>query len=112
MHVKSMLTDRQLSALPALAAGRVEVADGTGLVVRVTASGTKTFGVWWRIPKKFGGSERKGFYTIGTTTAVSLAEARCRAHEILELARSGLSPVVELSGAPRKRKPRLYGERG
>src|SRR5438093_10433004 len=91
-----MLTDRQLSALAVPAAGRVEVADGTGLIVRVTANGTKTFGVWWRIPKKFGGSERKGFYTIGTTSAVTLAEARRRAHEILELARSGVSPVVEL----------------
>ena len=96
MHVKSMLTDRQLSALAAPASGRLEVADGTGLIVRVTANGTKTFGVWWRIAKKFGGAERKGFYTIGTTTAVTLADARRQAKEILELARSGVSPVVEL----------------
>jgi integrase len=96
MHVKSMLTDRQLSALAAPASGRLEIADGTGLIVRVTANGTKTFGVWWRIPKKFGGAERKGFYTIGTTTAVTLADARRQAKEILELARSGVSPVVEL----------------
>jgi hypothetical protein len=91
-----VLTDRQLASLKPPASGRVEVADGTGLVVRVTANGTKTFGVWWRVPKKFGGSEQKGFYTIGTTTSVTLADARRRAKEILELARGGVSPVVEL----------------
>jgi len=91
-----MLTDRQLAGLKAPKTGRAEVADGTGLVVRVTANGTKTFGVWWRIPKKFGGSERKGFYTIGTTESVTLADARGQARAILELARRGLDPVEEL----------------
>jgi integrase len=91
-----MLTDRQLSAMAAPATGRLEVADGTGLIVRVTANGTKTFGVWWRIPKKFGGDERKGFYTIGTTESVTLADARGQARAILELARRGRNPVEEL----------------
>jgi integrase len=90
------LTDRQLAGLKAPSAGRIEVADGTGLVVRVTASGVKTFGVWWRVPKKFGGDERKGFYTIGTTDSVTLADARSRAREILELARQGVNPVEAL----------------
>lgn len=52
--------------MAAPATGRLEVADGTGLIVCVTANGTNTFGVWWRIPKKLGGDERKGFYPIGT----------------------------------------------
>jgi len=91
-----MLTERQLAALAPPATGRLEVADGTGLVVRVTPNGTKTFGVWWRVPKKFGGAEQKGFYTIGTTVAVTLAAARSQAKEVLELARSGVDPVVEL----------------
>lgn len=91
-----MLTDRQLSALAAPAMGRLEVADGTGLVVRVTTNGTKSFGVWWRIPKKFGGSERKGSYTIGTTESVTLADARDQTRAILDMARRGLNPVEEL----------------
>lgn len=99
-----MLTDRQLAGLKPPKTGRTEVADGTGLVVRVTAAGTKTFGVWWRIPRKFGGADQKGFYTIGATGSVGLGDARAQAREILELARKGLNPVEELRrrGAERK----------
>ncbi|HET7293428.1 MAG TPA: integrase family protein [Vicinamibacteria bacterium] len=99
-----MLTDRQLAALKAPKAGRAEFPDGTGLVVRVTATGTKTFGVWWRVPKKFGGAEQKGFYTIGTTDSVGLADAREQAKRILELARKGLNPVEELRRRETERK--------
>lgn len=44
---------------------RYEVSDGQpGLVVRVAPTGEKTLGVWWRIPKQFGGPEKKGFITL------------------------------------------------
>jgi len=96
MLANAMLTDRQLATLKPPIAGRIEVADGTGLIIRITANGTKTFGVWWRIPRKFGDAERKGFYTIGTTDSVALADARLRAKEVLALARAGRDPTEAL----------------
>lgn len=107
-----MLTDRQLAGLKPPKAGRSEVADGTGLVVRVTTNGAKSFGVWWRIPKKFGGNERKGFYTIGTTDSVTLADARDRAREILELARRGVNPVEELRRRAEKERAEAASRTG
>jgi len=92
---KHILSDRQLAGFKPPAEGRVELRDGGGLVVRLTASGVKTFGVWWRIPAKFGRSA-KGFFTLGTYPAVKLEAARERAEEIAGLAKKGLHPVEEM----------------
>lgn len=90
------ITDRELRAVKAPTAGRIEVNAGEGLVLRVTANGAKSFGVWWRVPRKLGGPERKGFYTIGPFEPGRLAEARQKASEVLALARAGLDPADEL----------------
>jgi integrase len=89
------ITDRQLMAVKAPKAGRIEVPAGDGLTLRVTSNGVKSYGVWWRIPKKLGGPERKGFYTIGPFEPAKLADARRKAEEVLAFARSGLDPVEE-----------------
>lgn len=90
-------TDRELAALKPPKTGRVEVSVGHGLVLRVTAAGAKSFGCWWRVPKRLGGPERKGFYTIGSYPNTTLSEARERAREVLEIAGRGNDPVVELA---------------
>ena len=61
MEENGTLTDRQLNAIKPPKARRIEVKVGDGLVLRVTASGAKTFGCWWRVPQSYGGAERKGF---------------------------------------------------
>jgi integrase len=75
--------------------GRIEVPAGDGLTLRISASDVRTYGVWWRIPKRLGGPERKGFYTIGPFGQGQLADARIKAGEVLDLARAGLDPTEE-----------------
>lgn len=89
-------TDRELAAVKPPKSGRIEVKVAGGLVLRVTASGAKTLGCWWRVPKRFGGPEQKGFASFGTYPGTTLATARERAAEVLELARGGAHPVNEL----------------
>lgn len=48
--------------------------------------------VWWRIPKSFGGEERKGLITLGSYPGTSLESARTRARKILDEARAGRDP--------------------
>jgi integrase len=69
---------------------RLEVADKKvrGLILRVTPSGTKTFGVY----KWMKAADRPVRATIGTYPDVSIEEARKRAHEILSEIASGKSP--------------------
>jgi integrase len=90
------ITDRELRAVKAPTKGRIEVSAGDGLVVRVSSTNVRTFGVWWRVPRKLGGPERKGFYSIGPFEPGRLAEARQKAAEVLAIARAGLDPVEEL----------------
>jgi integrase len=90
------VTDRGLAAVKPPEKGRVEIPAGEGLTLRVTAGGAKSYGVWWRIPKKLGGPERKGFFTIGPFEPGGLGEARAKAREVLGMARQGLDPVKEL----------------
>lgn len=100
------LTDRAIAGVKAPAMGRVEVADGeNGLVVRVSASGEKALGCWWRIPQRFGAAASKGFITFGTWPEVALVAARRRAAEVAEWADRGLDPRERLRRrAEEKRK--------
>ena len=101
-----MLTDRAIAGAKAPAAGRIELPDGmNGLVVRVSASGDKVFGVWWRIPKRLGGPDRKGFITLGAWRKGGLLEARKRAAEIVEWTDLGTDPREALrQRSERKRR--------
>lgn len=86
------LTDREIAGLRPRAA-RYEVSDGkNGLVVRVTPSGEKTFGAWWRVPRRFGGPERKGFITLDTYRPGKLADVREKAALIADAADRGQDP--------------------
>jgi integrase len=106
------LTDREIAGLKPPASGRREESDGRhGLVVRITAKGEKTFGVWWRIPRRFGGPDTKGFVTLGAVGGMSLKDARERAAEIAEIADSGTDPRAELRRrAETKRQAEAQGD--
>lgn len=89
-------TDHELAAAKPPGSGRIELKVAGGLVLRVAASGAKTLGCWWRVPKKFGGQERKGFASFGTYPGTGLATAKARAEEVFDLARQGVDPIKEL----------------
>lgn len=92
---KKRLTDNLIAALPAAAAGtRSEVRDDlvSGLAVRVTDKGKKTFVLVARFP----GSQNPTRRAIGEYPALSLKEARETAKDWLLHLRRGLDPKEEL----------------
>lgn len=99
------LTDRTIAGLKAPASGRLEVSDQqNGLVVRVSPAGERVFGVWWRVPTKYGAAAAKGFITLAAWPDLSLAEARKRAAEIADIAGGGVDPREELRRRAEVRK--------
>lgn len=87
------LTDRTLKALkPAPAGKRYERRDDlvTGLLVRVTETGKRTFMLQTRYP----GSQQPTRRSLGEYGAISLDDARQKARNWLELIRKGIDPAV------------------
>jgi integrase len=91
--MKHRLSDRYLQTVKAPPAGRLVVADTEvrGLTVRVTASGTRTFLVRYRLPKQ----PQRSYTVKGAYPGTSLAEARQRARDIIAAAKRGIDLVVE-----------------
>ena len=104
------LTDAQVRALKPPVTGRIAKADPSlpGFHVRVTASGEKSLCVWWRIPKSYGGEERKGLVTLGSYPGTTLEGARARAQKVLDDARAGRDPreVMRLEAKTEARQKR------
>ena len=93
------LTQRILDATPLPATGRIELRDPTvrGLVVRITASGTKSFSIEYRSPitKKM---------TRETLSAISLSEARSQAVKRKMTIQDGRDPAREAKEALQARQ--------
>jgi integrase len=97
-------TDLYLRSLqPSTKQFEVRDAKVTGLLMRVSPGGTKSFGVWFRIGGK--GTRMK----LGTyPTPVTLAEARIRAKAALELVSQGRDPAAEKQKASVTYASRLF----
>lgn len=86
---KTALTDKAIqNAKPAKSGGWREISDGAahGLQLRVGPAGQKT----WSLVVTVGGKRRR--HALGKYPAVTLAEARKRAHEYTAAASEGQSP--------------------
>jgi hypothetical protein len=87
---KRMLTELLCERSKPPAMGRIEIFDASSpLVLRVSASGQKTFSVYYR----FEGRHRR--YTIGSFPALKLAKARQLAREALEKVDNEIDPSAE-----------------
>jgi len=108
MSVKCKISDATVRALKQAPAGtRVEVFDElvTGFGVRVTDKGTKSFILFTR----FNGMPTRR--TIGDATKMSLADARAKAREWLQLASEGRDPKAEERAAQLAKEGRkTFGE--
>ncbi|HVO10360.1 MAG TPA: tyrosine-type recombinase/integrase [Vicinamibacteria bacterium] len=80
------------ASLPVVPGKRISYHDAAlpGFMVRVTPNGIRTFYVWLRLPNKHARLVR-----IGDIRAVSLADARKTARDILDGARAGVDPREE-----------------
>ena len=87
---KKHLTDLFCERVKPPASGRVEYFDAafSGLALRVTEKGAKSFSVHYRINGKL----RR--YTLGQFPSIKPAQARREASAALELARTGTDPTV------------------
>lgn len=85
------LTARAIDSIKATPGKRAEYYDSvvTGLMLRVTPKGVKT----WRVFYRHRGRNKR--VTLGTVDAIGLAEARDRARTALEQVRDGLDPASE-----------------
>jgi hypothetical protein len=91
--MRHRLTDRYLQTVKAPESGRLVVADteASGLSLRVTPSGTRTFLVRYRLPRQ----PQRSHTIPGSYPACTLAEARQRARDIVTAAKRGLDLVAE-----------------
>ena len=79
------LTDAKLRNLRAT--GKIQkIADGEGLYIHVTPSGSKL----WRIAYRFGGKQK--LFSLGDYPAVSLRDARAKLVEVKSVLSRGLDP--------------------
>ena len=92
MPVKN-LTAQWVAKAPALPTGRVDYFDQrmTGLGLRVSPTGAKTWFVMYRVK----GDPRKRRLTLDGYPALTLADARQRAQEVLLAASRGQDPAAE-----------------
>ena len=97
------LTERFLQTIKPPATGRIEFYDQTvkGLSVRVTATGSITFALFYRLPN----DRQKRRVTLGQYPALTLGEARQQARATLLAAAKGNDPGAEQKAA--KRAPTL-----
>lgn len=97
---KRVLTDRAIKALkPASAGGSYDVPDALvpGLIVRVTATGRKTFALLARYPGRKHPTRRD----LGLYGAITLEEARETARQWHALIRRGIDPKEEADATRR-----------
>jgi len=92
---RTQLNDVTIRSLPAPVAGQAQYPDGklSGFGVRVTATGLKTFYLTYR---ENGASRR---LTLGRYPALSLADARKKAHEALAKIARDETPVTRTQAA-------------
>jgi len=90
--MRHRLTDRYLQTVRATS-GRLVVADTkvTGLTLRVTPNGTRSFVVRYR-PRR---QAQRNFTIPGTYPTLSLADARQRARDIVAAAKRGIDLIAE-----------------
>ena len=95
--LRKMLTDALVRAVPAPAAGRVEITDerSQGLTFRVTPAGVRSWTFRFRDPAS-GALSRA---TLGRYPDLSLADARNKADELRRAVVRGLNPVQEMRRA-------------
>ncbi len=103
-----LLTDKRIKGLRA-DEGRFEIRDAkvTGLVLRVTASGAKTWSVQYRVKGK-PGTQRE---TLGPYPRVSIADARGRADAILKRVSAGGDPKADAKARRARMTVRELAER-
>ena len=99
MTRRRLLTDKMIAALPHKAT-RYSVADPQlgGLFVRVPTEGPSVFYVVARTPG--GRAGKKIWHKLGTADALTIAEAREQAREVIKRIRSGQSPVAQIPAKP------------
>jgi integrase len=97
------LTDAYIRTIRPPSSGRLEIWDTkvTGLALRVTASGARSWSVRGRMP-----DGRQVRSTIGTHPEVPLAGARKRARDMRTDIEAGTDPVAERRAAETQRKAR------
>src|SRR5215472_7214686 len=100
--MRHRLTDRYLQTVRAPTSGRLVVADTevTGLSLRVTPNGTKSFVVRYR-PRR---QAQRNFTIPGTYPALSLADARQRARDIVAAAKRGIDLIADEQGRENERQ--------
>lgn len=91
------LTDAKVRSLKA-SEKQYKVADGRGLFLVITTSGSK----YWRFRYRFVGKEKS--LAIGIYPDVSLSEARDKAHEARKMLANDIDPGVEKQNKKRARK--------
>lgn len=90
-RVRRTLTDKGVERLAPPPAGRVDLFDAVlpGFALRVSASGVKSFVVFYRI----NGRQRR--YTVGRYPAFKVGEAREAARGVLRKVAGGIDPAEE-----------------
>ena len=98
---RKKLTEASVSKVSAPEQGRVDYSDTivTGLVLRVTATGHRS----WSVAYKFHGKNQR--LTLGAYPAVGLKEAREQARQTLERIAAGENPAAEKKRAKREPEP-------
>ncbi|MER8809277.1 tyrosine-type recombinase/integrase [Mesorhizobium australicum] len=114
---KKRLTNQTLEHMATPKSGRLEVGDElcSGLVLRVTEHGAKSFSVIYRVLGEGGMTEsgrllagKQHRVTLGKWPVVGLAEARERARAILAKAGAGADPRAELVATVRDRRANTF----
>jgi len=100
--MRKNLTEITVQRLKPPDAGRLEVMDTatTGLGLRVTPAGTKTFFVLYRIK----GERAQQRLTLGDAGAKSVADARREAQDAIAMAREGKNPKLRREAAVAENK--------
>ncbi|UKJ74238.1 tyrosine-type recombinase/integrase [Azospirillum brasilense] len=105
------LTDTMIRRARADGEKRRVLRDGAGLELQITPNGSKTWYVRARVRRKDGGEGVQRRVSLGAYPAVSLADARREAAQIVSAARSGRDPkAVEVRAALGTGKPRTVTE--
>lgn len=108
---KTHLTEAAVERYRRPAQGRTEVSDSEpGLFLWVTATGTKSWMVIYRLPSATGERSVRRKLAIGRHPAVGVAEARRQARETMELAAQGIDPEAR-AAAVREAEKRADDDR-
>ena len=93
---KKHLTDAAVERYARPPQGRTEISDSeAGLFLWVTAGGMKSWAVIYRLPDMDGKRTARRKTVIGRHPAMSVAFAREKAREMMELAAAGIDPEIK-----------------